>query len=94
VRILNSPHWYDVKILPTQLKALLIEKYTAWAGSNDKRQKKIAVLISYLNSHMETYDESALKRFIALTDRLDKSRNTNWKTVFPELYAGLKYLYD
>jgi len=90
VRMLSSPDYYDVAILPNEIKQELIEKYVQWGEVNPSKKKIIAHLIKYLNSTMDKVNNEKVKEFIRITEKLDELRNTDWKSTFTELHENLK----
>lgn len=89
-RILSSPDYYDVAILPTEVKNVLIQKYTEWGEGDTNKQRTIAHLIKYLKSNLDTANTEKLKEFITITEKLDQLRDTDWKSTFTELQENLK----
>ena len=89
-RILSSPDYYDVAILPTEVKNALIQKYTEWSAGNTNKQRTIAHLIKYLKSNLDTTNTEKFNEFIRITEKLDHLRETDWKSTFTELHENLK----
>jgi hypothetical protein len=88
VRILSSPDYFDVAILPKEVKLDILKVYNAWA-TTDKKKKQIAHLVNYLETNVEGNTDLVDKCIETLT-KLDSIRNTDWKTTFPQLYEKLK----
>jgi sulfatase maturation enzyme AslB (radical SAM superfamily) len=86
VRILSNPGYFDVAILPKDVKQELIEIYKQFASTNSKI--KVNHLIKYLQSNLEGVPVK-LAECINVIDRLDKIRGTDWKKTFPELKENI-----
>lgn len=44
------------------------------------------MILNYLKNNLnKTYNDQTIKRYFAFMDFLDKSRNTNWREVLPEV---------
>jgi len=87
VRILNDPKYYNCNILPRDVKRDLIKLYK----SNEVYLKdEIIHCTNYLISNYYYSNETELNKFFAVNKILDKSRKTDWKTTFPQLYTNLK----
>lgn len=82
IRILSTPRYYDVAILPREAKDELIAIY-----SNLDTKTKVSHLINYLE---RDGDESLIDECVATLTKLDELRTTNWKTTFPDLYRITK----
>jgi len=80
-RILRSPQCYDLKHLPKKEKLKIIETLdNANIGDKNKR-----MIIKYLQNNMDQESIPKLQEFVRRMDILDKSRKTDWKSVFPEV---------
>jgi hypothetical protein len=87
VRILSSPDYFDVAILPKEVKLDILNVYNEWA-TTDKKKKQIAHLVNYLETNLEG-DDIKVERCIQILTKLDSIRKTDWKTTFPQLYEKL-----
>ena len=86
VRILSNPGYFDVAILPKDVKQELIEIYKQFASTSSKI--KVNHLIKYLQSNLEG-DSVKLAECINVIDKLDKIRGTDWKRTFPKLKENI-----
>lgn len=82
IRILSSPDYFDVAILPEAAKLELIEIYKQVAV--DHPRINVNHLIKYLETNMQGND-GKVKSCITVLDKLDIVRKTNWHSTFPEL---------
>ena len=89
-RILSDPYYYDVKILPRDIKLQILEHYYNWKGN----RKIIQPLINYIEQHLDYEDLEAVRIMIKFNDQLDKIRGTNWRETFTELQRGLEMHID
>lgn len=89
IRILSSPDYFDVAILTTEVKEDLIRIYKEWANT-DKRYKKVAHLINYLEKNKEG-NLDKVDKCTELLGKLDNIRSTNWTETFPQLREKLNY---
>jgi organic radical activating enzyme len=88
VRILSSPDYFDVAILPKEVKQDILNVYNEWA-TTDKKKKQIAHLVNYLETNIDG-DDAKVTKCIDILNKLDTIRKTDWKTTFPQLYEKLK----
>lgn len=88
VRILSSPDYFDVAILPKEVKQDILNVYNSWA-TTDKKKKQIAHLVNYLETNIDG-DDAKVTKCIDILNKLDSIRKTDWKTTFPQLYEKLK----
>ena len=86
VRILSSPYYFDVAILPKNIKEELITIYKKFEVENPNI--KVSHLIKYLETNLDG-DVDKVNRCKDILSKLDSIRNTNWSTTFPELYNRL-----
>lgn len=86
IRILSSPGYFDVAILPTKTKQQLIDMYR----DIEKEVPEIQVshLIKYLESNMQE-DSEKLKKFFDYVNRLDVIRKTDWTETFKLLKESI-----
>jgi hypothetical protein len=93
VNICQSPDWYRADIFPNWFKQEIIipayEKHIEWLEPIDQLKRAVngfKSMISYINgpSSTEKWD-----RFVKETADLDRIRNEDFWTVFPE-YSRLK----
>jgi organic radical activating enzyme len=82
VRILSTPEYFDVAILPSKIKKDLIEIYKNFQQEN--KNIKVNHLIKYLETNLEGNDEK-LKKFFETVEKLDTIRKTSWKSSFTDL---------
>tara|TARA_B100000424_G_C22937752_1_gene498968 strand:+ start:1190 stop:2461 length:1272 start_codon:yes stop_codon:yes gene_type:complete len=90
VRILNDPKYYNCKILPKKIKRDLIKLYRSYNVYTNKTDADVEHCANYLINNYYYTNETDLKSFFAVNKILDKSRKTNWKTTFPQLYSNLE----
>jgi hypothetical protein len=83
LRFLEGPLHHSVASLPDSAKLKLIEYYKQYIGKSIKAD----IIVKHLQNHLgEKYHKPvAVKEFIKFMDYLDTTRNTDWKTVFPEV---------
>lgn len=86
VRILSSPGYFDVAILPKHIKLELIEIYKRFEEENPKI--KVNHLVKYLQTNPDG-DEKKVDECLRIIKRLDEIRGTNWETTFPQLKEKL-----
>ena len=89
IRILSSPKFLDVKILPKKLKEYAIIQFK----NNLKRsseQKKINSLIAYLENNLFEENRQKLKEFASFTQKADELRSLSFKKTFPDVYDYLE----
>jgi organic radical activating enzyme len=86
VRILSSPEYFDVAILPTNIKKDLIEIYQNL--ENEHIGIQVSHLIKYLEINYQGNKEK-IKEFLIIVDKLDNIRNTNWKETFIQLKENI-----
>lgn len=82
IRILSSPDYYDVSILPIEVKKKLIEIYKSFESNNKKI--KVGHLIKYLETSISS-NSNKIQDFIRITEKLDGIRKTSWRNTFKEL---------
>jgi organic radical activating enzyme len=85
IRTLSQPSYLDIKILPRKYKEKAIEHLTPYLNSCDKVRKQVHSMLEYLNKHINYCSDEQLARFKKYTSDCDKLRNTNFKSIFPEL---------
>jgi len=88
VRILSSPDYFDVAILPKSVKQDLIKIYTDFEKQHP--DIKVSHLIKYLESNVDG-DAGKLRHCVETLNKLDTIRNTNWAETFPELHEKINY---
>lgn len=82
IRILSSPEYFDVAILPNQAKQNLVQMYNDFESKNTGIQ--VNHLLNYLNAN-KNMDTSLIDKCISTLDKLDIIRNTNWRSTFVDL---------
>jgi len=90
IRILSEPEEFDVAFLSKDVKIKILEHYRNWAGTDRWRNKKVDPLINYIESNIDVYEEKWKQTFFKTVETLDKSRKTDWKSIFPELSKVLQ----
>lgn len=90
IRILSEPEEFDVAFLSKDVKIKILEHYRNWAGTDRWRNKKVNPLINYIESNIDVYEEKWKQTFFKTVETLDKSRKTDWKSIFPELSKVLQ----
>lgn len=85
LRFLESPAHHRVIYLPLSSKLELIEYFSRYVGISEKAE----VIINHLKKHLDSQYEkpSAIQDYIKFMDYLDTTRNTNWKSVLPDVYT-------
>lgn len=83
LRFLEGPEKLSVAILSDKSKTDLINYYTSFL----KTSKKAPMVINYLKNHLGNnfYKPESINEFIRFMNFLDKTRNTDWKKIFPEV---------
>jgi len=91
IHFLHSPDILNVTVLPKELKQMVVEKYNElykWLEQNTEvdlsKYKKLDSLISFMNSKDNSHKWTRTKEYL---DKLDKIRNTNWRSVLKEYEA-------
>lgn len=90
VRMLNHPHWLNVRILPDAIKKDLVDRYEAWLTMFPAFRKCIVHLIALLQDPQHKVDTTQLSLFFKNIKILDKENETDWAVTFPELYGAIK----
>ncbi len=94
VNVLQSPEWYRVDCLPTEMKVDIthqLKEHIDWLSPKDHLQRAtngFKSLISFMNNQDNT---KHLKKFNEVTNQLDKVRTENFYQVFPELESLQQY---
>jgi organic radical activating enzyme len=83
VRILSSPDYFDVAILPKSVKIELLDLYKKFQEKYPAN--KIDHLIKYLHETLDSGDTVKLNECKRVLSILDRSRNTNWQELYPWL---------
>jgi len=92
---LLTPGYLRIQMLPELMKDRLREKYNTaqeWMDRNTKnKDKRYDSLVKFLDEADYTHK---IKEWFKTTEKLDKLRNENWRTVFPELLELEKYVQE
>lgn len=89
--MLLAPDHYDCRILPDDIKKIIIEKITEhekWLTDNRSTGDAITQFLNLKSYLSQEFSTSQLSTFFLKTNILDKTRNENFKETFPE-YAKL-----
>jgi len=88
LRFLEGPAKHAVASLPDSAKLKLIDYYT----ENIDKSSKAEMIINHLKNKLgeQHYRPAAVKDFVNFMNYLDKNRNTDWKTKFPEIVKLLE----
>lgn len=87
LRFLEGPKFLSVNSLPSDAKKEIIKYYV----DNIHESEKAEMIIKHLDKQLNTpYNSDIIKRYFSFMDFLDKSRNTNWKKILPEVAALLE----
>lgn len=90
-RILNTPTYMDVGILPWKVKEALIVHLRGFAARRHvKGWEKIESYVSYLEKTRERFDRDGLGQFKDFMLRLDNLRGTSYSRTFPQLASHLE----
>jgi radical SAM protein with 4Fe4S-binding SPASM domain len=95
VNICQSPEWYRVDIFPEQFKRVVIvpayEEHIAWLEPQDQLKRATNGYRSIVNLMLDQNNFKEWPRFKEEIDKLDKLRNENFWTLFPE-YQSIRDL--
>jgi len=88
----HSPKYYNVKVLPPELKQQVVEHYDTfrvWIQStdyNDHIKQSFEKLLDGVQKFMlsEDYSEQWLPEFVKTTRKLDEIRNQNVLDIVPQ----------
>ena len=89
LRLLRRPIEYDIMFLNKNMKLEILEKYEK---SNIPLKHK-TVVMGYLQNNLDTEDINNVRKYVERMDKLDKIRNTNWRTVFSDSTTLLRKFY-
>lgn len=90
----HTPLHVNIKALPPEVKKIVINKLRL--NSNEEFQQQITPVIEYLeqdfvhDTFAKKYDQSVWKEMIRITNELDKIRDQDFKTTFPEFWEIVK----
>ena len=92
--VLTYPDYYHINILPDELKEIAISKLTIYLKKLDQDKqvnftKTVNSLKSYIFSKPTVDVYTSRKNFKEYTLKLDKIRQENLKTLFPELWKWI-----
>ena len=87
--VLTGPEWYHINTMSMSDKEkvkhmLLSHADNACPDYKNDLHNKYNSIISYMNN--EIISVSTYKQFIQITDKLDKIRNEDFNSTFPELH--------
>jgi len=88
INILQHPHRYRVDVLPEHLKQQAkekIEKHLEWLEPQDTLLRATSGYQGVVNFMMQQDSTHELKNFFHTNDQIDRVRNEDFFTVFPEL---------
>jgi len=89
IRILSSPKFLDVKVLPRRLKEYAITRFRNDLKQNPEK-KKLSSLMTYLETHLFSEDSGKLMEFASFTKKADQIRSLSFKKTFPDVYEYLE----
>ena len=90
--MLEHPPHYHVSILPDDYRAATVRKLESWAKDhNEKYGTNIDHLLTHIIHELKKpFDLAAAKRFVTVTDQLDKLRGEDTYETIPEMYLVLE----
>ena len=95
INILQSPNWFRIDCLPQEIKQQVrvkIEEHIKWLEPQDKLTRATSGFKGILNlMDAQTVDTHWIKTFFDRTKELDKLRDEDFFSTFPELEALRKY---
>jgi MoaA/NifB/PqqE/SkfB family radical SAM enzyme len=95
INILQSPNWFRIDCLPKEIKEQVrvkIEEHIKWLEPQDKLTRATSGFKGILNlMDAQTVDDHWLNTFFSRTNELDKLRDEDFFSTFPELEALRKY---
>ena len=95
VNICQSPEWYRIDIFPDQFKkeviTPIIEEHIAWLEPQDKLKRATNGFKSLLNLMNSKGQDKLWPRFLEEIGKLDRIRDENFWTIFPELLPLKNY---
>ena len=91
-RFLEGPKWLDLRYLPRTAKEELIQYYSNLPPVNSVRQRWYKTIINLLNKYIDDSNTNYkhLNDFVCMMDKLDSSRNTNWRLTLPDVHSLLQ----
>ena len=92
INLLEHPPHYHVSILPYEYRQATIRKLEAWTKDhNEKYNTNIDHLMTHIIHELKKpTDMKAAKRFVTVTDQLDKLRGEDTYETIPEMYLVLE----
>lgn len=91
INVLHGPDFYRVDILPEKFKKQVvspaIQKHIAWLEPQDSITRATIGYRGLLNSLLAQDNSNLLEKFVKEIDKLDKFRNEDFWSTFPELRA-------
>jgi MoaA/NifB/PqqE/SkfB family radical SAM enzyme len=86
-RFLEGPKWLDLRYLPRSAKEELIKYYESLPSENYLHIRWYKTMINLLNKYLDdSYTNyNFLNDFVKFMDKLDETRNTNWRTTLPDV---------
>jgi hypothetical protein len=87
MRFLETPEHLSINTLPPPAKREMIEYYSKHIDTSSKAE----LIVKYLTPRLlKGYSSGKTKEYFRWMDFLDKSRNTNWREVFPQVAEMLR----
>jgi flagellin-specific chaperone FliS len=92
INLLEHPPHYHVSILPDDYRAATVRKLETWAKDhNEKYNTNIDHLLTHIIHELKkSFDLEAARKFVKVTDQLDKLRGEDTYETIPEMYLVLE----
>jgi len=83
IRFLEGPDFHSVASLPAVAKQELIDYYKQYVNTSEKAE----IIILHLQQKLDDkfHKPESIVNFVNFMNHLDKSRNTDWRKVFPDV---------
>jgi radical SAM protein with 4Fe4S-binding SPASM domain len=96
INICQSPEWYRIDIFPDQFKkeviTPIIEEHIAWLEPRDELKRATTGFKSLLNLMNSNGQDKLWPKFLEEIGKLDRIRDENFWTTFPELLPLKNYV--
>jgi MoaA/NifB/PqqE/SkfB family radical SAM enzyme len=87
-RFLEAPSWLDLRNLPKSAKQEIIDTYNS-LNHSEHSSRHYDSIKRFLEKYIEYENLNAINQFVINMDKLDVSRNTNWRETLPDVYSLL-----